>query len=326
MRNYYIFSFLLVCFCIVLIKFGFDVAGSPSVQKLVNLDTQREQDFTNLQYDIQDYYNNNNYRLPASLNDLNLTDSKSIQDPESHKSYDYKINSNDSYQLCTTFALASDDKSRKKTGYYDSAEIKHKEGYDCVSFTVPYSGTNLNDNSGSGTVTFIHPTGNEVLCKGTIYTIEWEADNEFKGFTPYLSTPPGQAYAGDTVLLSPYTFLSPSTNGMKNISVGNPGMWRGTFQWKVGDIVTNGQNITIGSGFGYTLSFETSDNQSFDSEPFTISDCSSPNSQISPVQPQYQGIEPTPVPVPGASGGGNSNSGNSSPRVQYECVGNSCPR
>jgi len=171
MFKYYISISVLGVFVIALIITGIIVGGNPIYLRDVQLDDNRLNAFGNIIYKIEGYYRKNG-KLPVSLSEI--SPNINIQDPETKTSFDYKVISPYSYQLCTTF---STDNSKTATNNYNNYESDlatykiHKKGYDCLTFklsehtinssynipTVPLSPSVLNVNSFPQGITMASP-------------------------------------------------------------------------------------------------------------------------------------------------------------------------
>ena len=131
---------------------GLYVAGSPKTQRMTKLDDQRVQDLQTISNAI-DYYTTNNNVLPKDIaiaqiaQNGNLGPSQPL-DPETKKPYEYRAVTGLTYELCATFALASDGKNPMYGPY--SAPMypgplgtskprywNHGAGLICFSLTAP---------------------------------------------------------------------------------------------------------------------------------------------------------------------------------------------
>jgi hypothetical protein len=191
-------------------------------------DKKRQSDFSNIQTNIQQFYTSHNNTLPENLDELNYeiqvaNTSRfgrsaipliSTTDPETNKTYDYKILSDYSYQLCTTFSTQSKAKQSVRLSIYTSnTKTDHVKGYDCLTYEIPQyyrrnyrnprfptpSPTRLRINSFPTPrptlvrvnlsplparppyiqpFKFIQPQLNDRLCIGNQTVIVWEAENK----------------------------------------------------------------------------------------------------------------------------------------------------
>ena len=85
---------------------SFIVIGSPTTARLTKFDERRVQDLQNIQSQVI-YYWQQKASLPASLVALNdpLLGNIVPTDPENMSSYEYKVLTDKSFELCATFAL-----------------------------------------------------------------------------------------------------------------------------------------------------------------------------------------------------------------------------
>jgi hypothetical protein len=107
---------------LVALVFGFVVAGSPVMARKIKFDNQRTSDLSSIQGAITEYYRNNN-SLPVDL----VTLSKSVvyygfdmKDPKTLEDYEYRIITNNSYELCANFETDDSDKAEVKNRYVDT--------------------------------------------------------------------------------------------------------------------------------------------------------------------------------------------------------------
>lgn len=93
---------------LVVVIWGFVVAGSPFKARLVRFDNQRVSDLQSIQSQTV-YYWQQKDKLPQSLSDLtdNISGFKAPIDPETGASYEYKTTGNLAFQLCAKFDLNS---------------------------------------------------------------------------------------------------------------------------------------------------------------------------------------------------------------------------
>jgi uncharacterized membrane protein len=94
---------------LVIIIYGFFVAGSPFKQRLIKFDNQKIGDLQIIQGQIVNYWTQKE-KLPASLNDLidNISGFTPPKDPQTEELYIYKKTDNLAFQLCAKFNLPSD--------------------------------------------------------------------------------------------------------------------------------------------------------------------------------------------------------------------------
>jgi len=122
---------------------GFVIIGSPSEQRMRRFDERRVSDLSTLQYQIIAYWSSKN-DLPVGLEELNsaVTGYTPPVDPETGSSYEYSVKGENSFELCATFALASDPNDPSAPdyyyGYYGSKveNWDHEAGRHCFSRTL----------------------------------------------------------------------------------------------------------------------------------------------------------------------------------------------
>lgn len=144
MQKYYLGIGALVGFVLILLAFGFSLIGSPVTQRDIQYDERRLSDFTNIKYDVDNFYQTN-HQLPESLDQVRGYNTVTQRvDPVTNKPYDYHRVSTVSYDLCTTFS--TDTKlnptpnrsgmimTRPVGSYY--VDTTHIKGYDCVTYSL----------------------------------------------------------------------------------------------------------------------------------------------------------------------------------------------
>ncbi len=113
---------------------GFFIIGTPAEQRARRFDERRIDDLQFLQVQVIDYWRREG-KLPQSLAELYQTfvDAEPPRDPVSGKEYDYKVKSDDTFELCAEFALPSrEDGVESKFGN----KWQHPAGYYCFSYTI----------------------------------------------------------------------------------------------------------------------------------------------------------------------------------------------
>lgn len=121
--------------------YAFTQVGTPGLNRALELDSERISNLTSIKSAIQTYHTKNK-TLPANLDDLIKESSYlKIKDPKTDTQYEYSITSQNSYKLCATFAIDSDDKKvRRGFRYFPSGytnkEFKHPKGHHCFDFQV----------------------------------------------------------------------------------------------------------------------------------------------------------------------------------------------
>nr|MBI5455476.1 hypothetical protein [Candidatus Levybacteria bacterium] len=136
MAKYYLFITFLTVFVIGIFIIAFGFIGNPLEQKAIALDKERLNAFTTIQTEILSYSYTKG--LPQNLSQvlyLNPTDSD-LKDPETQKLYVYKVISNNSYQLCTTFSTDSSKQDRYTKEALIKANNSYKKGYNCLKYQI----------------------------------------------------------------------------------------------------------------------------------------------------------------------------------------------
>lgn len=126
---------------VIVIVYGFYLAGSPFKQRMVRFDNQRIYDLQTIQSQIV-YHWQQKDKLPQSLDDLkdSISGFAPPVDPDTSKPYDYKIIGNLSFELCADFSLpdfrlsATAPRATPLGGFGENWE--HKEGHVCFSRTI----------------------------------------------------------------------------------------------------------------------------------------------------------------------------------------------
>jgi hypothetical protein len=98
---------------------GFITVGSPTKQRNLRFDNQRTSDLQTIQWQIVNYWQQKE-KLPATLAELKDPISGVIipKDPETDVDYEYVAKGTNTFELCSTFALKSEDnKGRGEFGY-----------------------------------------------------------------------------------------------------------------------------------------------------------------------------------------------------------------
>lgn len=106
-----LFTYSIIVIVAAAIVAGFFIVGSPGAARLRQADTRRENDLSALQNNIT-YYWQGKQKLPETLADLR-DDLRGVTvpvDPETGAVYGYRILSPESFELCATFSLSSQNK------------------------------------------------------------------------------------------------------------------------------------------------------------------------------------------------------------------------
>ncbi len=156
----------------VLIVIGFTHIGSPTLQRNIRDDNQRENDLSSIKYEALNYYQSKNASLPRTLEELKLGNPYATMlptDPSTAQPYEYRIleskviegqnNPYPTFELCATFAENGDvDKRVQGTGKgygigggdvaisdqtpmyplrFDEQDFsKHKAGRECFEISI----------------------------------------------------------------------------------------------------------------------------------------------------------------------------------------------
>lgn len=113
------FYLIILALSIFSILYSFSIVGSPSYRKSKAYDKVRYDQLNNLSYKVKNFYSTSRY-LPETSESIPTF--ATVTDPQTSQIYTYERLSNDSFNLCATFATAQDK--------------KHKQGYDCIKYSV----------------------------------------------------------------------------------------------------------------------------------------------------------------------------------------------
>jgi hypothetical protein len=122
---------------LALIVAGFIVAGSPVLQREMRLDAERIQDLENLKWQIE-LGASEGGKLLETLDEYEFeyVMKEEMQDPVTGEAYEYRVLSEDTYELCATFAHASDSRFVR----YDLREQwDHEGGRQCFQRKVDFT-------------------------------------------------------------------------------------------------------------------------------------------------------------------------------------------
>ncbi len=116
---------------------SFFIVESPTEARNRKIDDMILQDFNNIDYALQEYYNKNE-ELPETLN--NLKDSiryfsLNFVNPVNNEEYVYEIVGEKKYRLCTYFSSSNILKERKS---YLDERWEHSQGYNCIEINIYY--------------------------------------------------------------------------------------------------------------------------------------------------------------------------------------------
>ncbi len=121
---------------------GFATFGSPATQRDMRLDSQREQSLSGIQWEVLNKWQTTQ-KLPASLAELgdDFNGYVAPMDPETGAPYEYTVTGPLSFEICATFARASDAQADKQFAYSDAwgpmgENFAHEAGRKCFPRTI----------------------------------------------------------------------------------------------------------------------------------------------------------------------------------------------
>jgi hypothetical protein len=108
---------------------------SPSATRDRKIDQQIINNFSSLDYAINDYYNEFE-KMPVSLLELkeesgHILRDEDIRDPESKELFEYKITGQTSFELCANFRTSNKDENDARYRYMPENNL-HDSGYQCL--------------------------------------------------------------------------------------------------------------------------------------------------------------------------------------------------
>ena len=105
-----ILASIVIAVVLASIVWGFFIVGSPKDQRNRRFDEQRVQALRDIQYQVLDYWQNKNI-LPTDLSALtdSISGFKASVDPETAKTYEYKVIGALTFELCADFKTDSKD-------------------------------------------------------------------------------------------------------------------------------------------------------------------------------------------------------------------------
>lgn len=138
-RQLNVWLWIAVSTVILILLYGFYLAGTPGSARKAAFDTRRIRDLNIIQTKIITYWKKTKH-LPNSLNALTDTISgfKAPSDPETKISYEYKILSNNAFQLCSNFNLPSSNTEVSQSVFPldDNWNWQHPAGHYCFVRTI----------------------------------------------------------------------------------------------------------------------------------------------------------------------------------------------
>ncbi|MDD4661662.1 MAG: DUF5671 domain-containing protein [Candidatus Pacebacteria bacterium] len=119
--------FYITTLAIVLIGLvsAFLIVESPTETRNRKIDQNILQDFNNIKYSIDNYYNKYQ-KMPQDL--IDVQEDFNIINPQTNEKYTYNVIVGTRYRLCTEFLSSN---LEKKYNYYDGT-WKHDKGYQCI--------------------------------------------------------------------------------------------------------------------------------------------------------------------------------------------------
>lgn len=143
MRKYFYFITGLSVFVAFLIIGSIISIGGPGYANAIKLDEKRMQDFNEIRYVVDEYYETRR-SLPASLEEALSATGRTVEilDPKTKKQYEYKKISKTEFNLCTEFSTDSRDVNQRSKGndYINSygypSKENHPKGYHCISYDL----------------------------------------------------------------------------------------------------------------------------------------------------------------------------------------------
>ncbi len=124
---------------VVLVAVGAGVAvlDPPSMQRARKLDQHRVRDLAQLTRHIKTYARENAATLPPALSALPAHAAGALSDPDTGQPYGYEAKDANTYNLCATFALASDASDlANHHETYGSPDWQHGKGRHCFTLDL----------------------------------------------------------------------------------------------------------------------------------------------------------------------------------------------
>lgn len=101
---------------------GFTFVGSPRTQRTLRADQRRTEDLYQIAVKVNSNWSANGDKVPDHLDELQGI---ALSDPVTRSTYEYRVTENSRYELCATFALASQD---------SRGPWSHAAGHHCFAF------------------------------------------------------------------------------------------------------------------------------------------------------------------------------------------------
>lgn len=117
------------------------VVESPAETRKRKLDDRIIGYFNQIDVSISNYYNKNE-KLPANMDEVRAESTylseEEFTNPVTGQLYEYRVVSDDEYELCTTFQYSSRTKAEQEYGPYVDKTWLHDAGYQCIKREVTY--------------------------------------------------------------------------------------------------------------------------------------------------------------------------------------------
>lgn len=129
-------AIVLVAFVISLL-----VVESPAETRQRKLDNIVIGHFNQIDVSISNYYNKYN-KMPDNMDEIreesNYLTEKEFTNPVTNQMYEYRVVSEDEYELCTTFQYSSKDEANQDYDPYVDKTWLHEAGYQCLTHKINY--------------------------------------------------------------------------------------------------------------------------------------------------------------------------------------------
>ena len=122
---------------------GFYVMDSPFESRKIREDSQRIQALNSLRYQISEYSQVND-QLPQSLDVIaEQYTSRLVHDPITNERFEYRVMSQQDYQLCATFSTSNREDDTSEAFYPSFPEWYHDAGQECFTLKVDEAGREI---------------------------------------------------------------------------------------------------------------------------------------------------------------------------------------
>jgi hypothetical protein len=125
------FSLISLAAVLTAVVAGFWMLGSPGKQRLMSFDATRIQDLSSLSSslgsELVPFGDASKAKAPPAQLPGSLTEQ--YRDPETNQPYEYRKLTDETYELCATFALSYDENTRNNA--YGNEAWKHPAGRHC---------------------------------------------------------------------------------------------------------------------------------------------------------------------------------------------------